>query len=41
MKDDLPGRIACRNHMHPEIGGIHDLIHVADGIELLFQHRCF
>ena len=36
---DLPNQIARLNRMHREISGIDDLMHVADGIDLVFRYR--
>ena len=36
---DLPNQIARLNRMHREISGIHDLMHVADRIDLIFRYR--
>ena len=36
---DLPNQIARLNHMHREISGMNDLMHVADGIDLIFRYR--
>ena len=41
VEDDLRSHIARLNSMHREIRGIHNLIHVADGINLLFKYRRF
>ena len=38
---DLPNQIARLNRMHREISGIDDLMHVADGIDLIFRYRRF
>ena len=38
-RHDLPNRIARRNRMHREISGIDDLMHIADGIDLIFRYR--
>ena len=38
---DLTNRIARLNRMHQEIGGIDDLMHVANGIDLLFRYQRF
>ena len=38
---DLPNRIARLNRMHREICEIDDLMHVADGIDLLFRYQRF
>ena len=35
---DLPNQIARLNRMHREISGIDDLMHVADGIDLIFSY---
>ena len=36
---DLPNQIARLNRMHREISGIDDVMHVADGIDLIFRYR--
>ena len=36
---DPPNQIARLNRMHREISGIDDLMHVADGIDLIFRNR--
>ena len=36
---DLPNQIARLNRMHREISGIDDLMHVADGIHLVFRYQ--
>ena len=36
---DLPNQIARLNRMHREISGIDDLMHVADGMDLIFRYR--
>ena len=41
VEDDLSNLIARLNRMHREICGIDHLIHVADGIDLLFKYRRF
>ena len=38
---DLPNQIAQLNRMHREISGTDDLMHVADGIDLIFRYRRF
>ena len=38
-ENDLPNQIARLNRMHREISGIDDLMHVADGIDLIFRYR--
>ena len=35
---DVPNQIARLNRMHREISGIDDLMHVADGIDLIFRY---
>ena len=39
MENDLPNQIARLNRMHREISGIDDLMHVADGIDLIFRYQ--
>ena len=41
METDQPDQIARLNRMHREFCGIDNLIHVADGIDLLFKYRRF
>ena len=41
VETDLPNPIARLNGRHREICGINDLMHVADGINLLFRFRRF
>ena len=41
METDLPNQVARLNRMHQQICGMNDLIHVADGINLLFKYRGF
>ena len=41
METDLPDQVARLNRMHREICRIDDLIHVADGIDLVFKYRRF
>ena len=41
VENDLPNQIARLNHMHREISVIDDLMHVADGIDLIFRYRRF
>ena len=41
METNQPDQVARLNRMHREICGINDLIHVADGINLLFKYRRF
>ena len=36
---DLPNQIARPNRMHQKISGIDDLMHVADGIDLIFRYQ--
>ena len=36
---DLPNQIARLNRMHREISGIDDLMHIANGIDLIFRYR--
>ena len=36
---DLPNQIAPLHRMHGEISGIDDLMHVADGMDLIFRYR--
>ena len=37
---DLRNQMARLNRMHREISGIDDLMHVADGIDLIFRYQC-
>ena len=39
VENDLPHQIARLNRMHREISGIDDLMHVTDGIDLIFRYR--
>ena len=41
VETDLPNQIARLNRRHREICGMDDLMHVADGIDLLFRYRRF
>ena len=41
VETDLPNQIARLNRMHRAICVIDDLMHVADGIDLLFRYRPF
>ena len=41
VETDLTNQIARLNRMHRETCGIDDLMHVADGIDLLFRYRRF
>ena len=41
VKTDLPNHIARLNRMHREISGIDVVMHVADGIDLIFRYRRF
>ena len=40
VENNLPNQIAPPNRMHRKISGIHDQMHVADGIDLIFRYRC-
>ena len=41
VENDLPNQIARLNRMHREFAGIDDLMHVADGIHLIFRYQQF